>query len=224
MMSTPSFRRQGNSVLKVRWRLEGGIEEAGDLLVLLVGPVEDPDVLADQLLRPPAEDGLHGVVGEVEDPVVQADDGVGDRIEDRRFERLQLLEAVPGLLLLGDVHGVPEDGRPAAVVDRRHRLQDPLRPAVAGDDPEFVGRKALSLQHPDGVLARRHPVDGMDEAERIHPEHLLLGVAGVFLDVGVGELEFSVLEDVDARLGAVRQGSVEVFVKRACLAHQCIHP
>ena len=143
-----------------------------------------------------------------------------DRVEDRRFKRLKLLEPVPGLLLLGDVHRVAQHGPSSAVVDRCHRFQNPFRPAVAGDDPELVGRKALPLQHPNRIFPSRHPVYGMDQTQRIHPEHLLFGITGIFLNVRVGELEFAVLEDVNPRLGAVCQGPVKVFVKGMRLAHR----
>ncbi len=138
---------------------------------------------------------------------------MGDGVQDGGLEGLQLFQAVAGLLLLGHVHGVAQNRRPAVVGDGGDRFENPLDPAVAGDDPEFVRRKPLPLEHPDGVLPGLGAVHGMDDADGVHPQHLGLRVACVILDVGVHELELAVLHDVDAGLGTVGERLVEVFVE-----------
>jgi hypothetical protein len=54
----------------------------------------------------------------------------------------------------------------------------------------------------------------VDEAHRLHSDEILPGVSPVFRRVLVDELEFSVLDDVDAGPGGVLQGPVEALQEK----------
>ena len=142
------------------------------------------------------------VVGEDDPAVLQADDGVRDGLQDGCLQGLQGLEAVARLGLLGDVHGVPEDGPGSLVGDEGHRLHDPPDAPVLGDDAEFMGRGALAAQQLPGMLAHLDPVLGVNQAHGAHARQFLGAVARVGGGMMVDVLEGPVLDDVDAGLGA----------------------
>ena len=125
-----------------------------------------------------------------------------DGLQDGCLQGLEGLEAVARLGLLGDVHGVPEDGPGSLVGDEGHRLHDPPDAPVLGDDAELVGRAALAAQQLPGMLAHLDPVLGVNEAHGAHARQLLGAVARVGGGMMVDVLEGPVLDDVDAGLGA----------------------
>jgi len=142
-------------------------------------------------------------------------------LEDHRRGARRLEEGpVPGLrfpqlflraLLLGDVHGVAEDGRPAVQRDGGHRLEDPAGQALLRDDAELVRRGTIPAEHGAGVPLHGLAVLGVHHEVRFPADELLGGVAGVGGGVGVDEAEPAVLDDVDAGDGLLREGPEEVL-------------
>ena len=173
---------------------QGGIEFPGDGLPILVAPVEDTGRGADQLLGPPAEDPFDTVIGKDDAAVLETDDGMGNG-----FQGLQLRQLVPGLDLLGDVHGVAHDGPAPLVADGGNDFGDPANVAVFGDGAELVRGGPVAPEHLDSRLADPFPVLRVDEARGFHADEFLPRVSPVIRRVLVDETELSVLDDVDAR-------------------------
>ena len=125
-------------------------------------------------------------------------------------EGLRLAQFLLHGLAVGDVHEVAEDGGAARVGDRRDRLHHPADLLFAGDDPEFVSRRAPPAEH----LAR-HPLDvacvvGVDEAVGAAPLEFLDGVSRDGGDDRVYADEQTVLRHVHPHEGFLREGPEDV--------------
>jgi len=132
-------------------------------------------------------------------------------LEERPVPGLGLLQARLGPLLLRDVHGVAEDGRLTVQRDGGHRFEDPADAALAGDDPELVGRGPLAAEHGPGIFFDGLAVLGINHEARFPADELPGRVARVGGGVGVDEAEPAVLDDVDSGDGLLRQGPEEVL-------------
>ena len=194
--------------------LQISVKNLTDFIRFFLVAVNHSDALADQFLPVPAEDHLDGVIGEIDSPLVQPHDGLRNRVENRRFQRLQLLQAPSGFLAFGDVHGIAQNGPPPLESDGHGGFHDPLDPSVFRDNPKFIGGKALPFQHHDRIFGGSSPVFRQDERRGAHLQKLFFGIARVIQKVGIDELKLSVLHDVAADLRAVRQNLVQVFFRR----------